>query len=167
MDSVPEHYFDHKYSLIRPNPAFVCDSIFSTCCDDTFAKRDHSLTFPCSHPLTGWLKDSLAAKKAREAQFGTLANFTPAILAQGRATMQRNSTSEAVERARPHPVPDCRRIECCCLPHPSWPELPRNNHCRGRSHDPFLQVFLPSCWRTKSTSGLNLQLKSMKSVAFY
>jgi DNA invertase Pin-like site-specific DNA recombinase len=43
-------------------------------------------------------KDALAAKKARGATLGTPANFTAAIIAQGRATMQRNAREHQANR---------------------------------------------------------------------
>jgi len=43
-------------------------------------------------------KDALAAKKARGAQLGTPANFTPAVQALGRAAMQRNAREHQANR---------------------------------------------------------------------
>lgn len=43
-------------------------------------------------------KDALSAKKARGAQLGTPANFTPAVIAQGQATMQANARSNQQNR---------------------------------------------------------------------
>ena len=43
-------------------------------------------------------KDALAAKKARGATLGTPANFTPAVIAQGRATMQANARAHQANR---------------------------------------------------------------------
>jgi DNA invertase Pin-like site-specific DNA recombinase len=43
-------------------------------------------------------KDALAAKKARGATLGTPANFTPAVIAQGRAAMQANAREHQANR---------------------------------------------------------------------
>ena len=40
----------------------------------------------------------MAAKKARGAQLGTPTNFTPAVIAQGRAAMQRNAAESQRNR---------------------------------------------------------------------
>ena len=43
-------------------------------------------------------KDALAAKKARGAQLGSSANFTPAVIAQGQASMQANARENQQNR---------------------------------------------------------------------
>lgn len=43
-------------------------------------------------------KDALAAKKARGAQLGSPANFTPAVIAQGQAAMQANAREHQANR---------------------------------------------------------------------
>ena len=43
-------------------------------------------------------KDALAAKKARGAQLGSSANFTPAVIAQGQAAMQANARENQQNR---------------------------------------------------------------------
>jgi DNA invertase Pin-like site-specific DNA recombinase len=43
-------------------------------------------------------KDALAAKKARGAKLGNQANFTPAVIAQGRAVMQANARNHQANR---------------------------------------------------------------------
>lgn len=43
-------------------------------------------------------KDALSAKKARGTQLGTPANFTPAVIAQGQATMQANARNNQQNR---------------------------------------------------------------------